>query len=151
MIKFVFFTAIFIVAALSLVALYFLLELYKLKKRQRKQGKERLIKREQQRSEVNKSIQVLAGAVGRNELTLTEASIRIAGLLDVLNVSENVKSDYAGFYQLREATAHIPILAAWKALSAKEKYQFTQERTRCESLYGDFVIDAAKRMEGVTF
>lgn len=151
MIKFVFFTAILIVSVLSLVALYFLLELYNLKKSQRKQIDESLIKHEQQRSEANKSIQVLAGAVGRNELTLTEASIRIGGLLDALNVSENVKSDYAGFYQLREATAHIPILAGWKALSVKEKHQFTLERTRCESLYGDFVIDAAKRIEGVTF
>lgn len=151
MMKFIYFMAILIVTVLSLLALYYVLELVNLRKRQRKQVEENLAKRKQQQSEANTSIQVLAGAVGRNELTLTEASIRIAGLLDALNISENVKSDYAGFYQLREATAHIPILAAWKALSVKERHQFTLEREHCESVYGDFVIDAARRIKGVTF
>ena len=100
----------------------------------------------EQRIWMNKSIQILAQAVGKEDLSLTEASIRICGLLDALNVSEEIKTEFSAFYQLREKTQHIPYLEAWKALSDAEQRKFDLERLQHEATYQDFILDAAKRI-----
>ncbi len=100
----------------------------------------------EQRIWMNKSIQILAQAVGKEDLSLTEASIRICGLLEALNVSEEIKSEFSAFYQLREKTQHIPYLEAWKALSDAEQRKFDLERLQHEATYQDFILDAAKRI-----
>ncbi len=105
----------------------------------------------QQRSHSNKSIQILAVALHNDELSLTEASMRIAFLLDQLEVSDGVKEEFSAFYQLRERTQHIPILQAWKDLSAKEQRVFDKERLQHESTFFEFVMDAAKRIQGREF
>lgn len=105
----------------------------------------------QQRERVNKSIQILAHALQGEELTLTEASIRIAGLLDSLNVSDDTRTEFSAFYQLRSLTAHIPILEAWKTLSRKEQAKFDRERLQHEESYRDFIIDAAQRIRSRRF
>src|SRR5690606_29574995 len=100
---------------------------------------------------LNKSIQILAQAVDNDELTLTEASIRIAGLMDSLDVPMVVKEEFSAFYQLREKTAHIPYLDAWKNLSNAEQKKFDLERLHHEHSFNDFVRDAAKRILGRDF
>lgn len=105
----------------------------------------------QQRERVNKSIQILAHALQGEELTLTEASIRITGLLDSLNVSDDTRTEFSAFYQLRSLTAHIPILEAWKTLSRKEQAKFDRERLQHEESYRDFIIDAAQRIRSRRF
>lgn len=105
----------------------------------------------EQREWLNKSIQILAQALHNDELTLTEACIRITGCLDSLNVQVAVKEEFSALYQLREKTAHIPYLEAWKQLSKAEQNQFDIERLRHESTFNDFVMDAAKRIQGMTF
>lgn len=105
----------------------------------------------EQRAWMNKSIQILAQALHNDELTLTEASIRIAGLLDSLDVSAQTKEEFSAFYQLREKTSHIPYLAAWQALSNAEQKKFDVERLRYEFTFNDFVMDAAKRIQGRAF
>jgi hypothetical protein len=105
----------------------------------------------EQRVRLNKSIQILAQAVHKDELTLTEASIRICGLLDSLDVPENIRTEFSAFYQLREKTSHIPYLEAWHSLSNAEQKKFDLERLRYESTFNDFVMDAAKRIQGRNF
>lgn len=105
----------------------------------------------ERREWVNKSIQILAQAVHKDELTLTEASIRIAGLLDSLDVQADIKTEFSAFYQLREKTSHIPYLEAWQNLSNAEQKKFDLERLRYESTFNDFVMDAAKRIQGREF
>jgi hypothetical protein len=100
----------------------------------------------EQRIWMNKSIHILAQALGKEDLSLTEASIRICGLLDALNVNEEVKTEFSAFYQLREKTQHIPYLEAWKALSDAEQRKFDLERLQHEATYQDFIMDAAKRI-----
>src|SRR5690606_2972207 len=103
------------------------------------------------RARINKSIQILAMATQKEELTLTEASIRISVLLDSLDVSDGVRTEFSACYQLRERTAHIPILTAWKSLDRKQQKEFDIERLRYEATFGDFVMDAAKRIESRDF
>lgn len=105
----------------------------------------------EQRQWLNKSIQILAQAVQGNELTFTEASIRISGLLDALNVSADIKEEFSAFYQLREKTSHIPYLDAWQKLSNEEQKKFDLERLQQEATFNDFVADAAKRIKGRDF
>ena len=104
-----------------------------------------------QREWINKSIQILAQALHNDELSLTEASIRIAGLLESLDINEEVKAEFSAFFQLRDKTSHIPYLEAWKQLSATEQRKFDIERLQQEATFNDFVMDAAKRILGRTF
>lgn len=104
-----------------------------------------------QREWLNKSIQILAHAVHKDELTLTEASIRISGLLDSLGVHPDIKTEFSAFYQLREKTSHIPYLEAWQKLSSAEQNKFDVDRLRHEATFNDFVMDAAKRIQGRNF
>lgn len=105
----------------------------------------------ERREWVNKSIQILAQAVHKDELTLTEASIRISGLLDSLDLSADIKTEFSAFYQLREKTSHIPYLEAWQSLSDVDQKKFDLERLRHETTFNDFVMDAAKRILGREF
>lgn len=144
-----------IIAILSVIAFRLVLKV----NRQTKLRKEKLIQQEITNQEsqrahrdwLNKSIQILAQGLDNNELSLTEASIRISGLLDVLGVDEKIKTDFSAFYQLKEKTQHIPYLDAWKKLSPAEQNKFDLERIQHEAAYQDFVLDAAKRILGRVF
>lgn len=143
--------AVAIVATLAAVAGYYVWQVYQLQRRNRARWDELAAETAQQRQRINNSIQILAAAIGKDELTLTEASIRIAFLMDSLEVSESVREEFSAFYQLREATSHIPYLDAWKQLSRKEQAKFDLQRMQHEATYGDFVLDAAKRIRGRAF
>ena len=140
-----------IIAALTAVAGFYLIKLQRLKKAQALRLEQLTEEGERQRERVNTSIQILAGAVGSDELTLTEASIRICGLLDSLQASDEVREQYGAFYQLREATSHIPILDKWQALSRKEQFKLDKERQRLEQDHREFIVDAAQRIKGQRF
>jgi hypothetical protein len=99
----------------------------------------------------NKSIQILAKSLGEDQLSKTEAAIRIGTLLEFLGIDDVVRNEYSAFFQLAEATVHIPILEKWKVLPAKEKLRYDNEREALEEKYGDFVVDAAKRILGKYF
>lgn len=105
----------------------------------------------EQRAHINRSIQILAQASQSEDLTLTEASIRISVLLDSLGVGDEVREEFSAFYQLRSLTEHIPILEGWKKLSRKEQMQFDLQRMKHEASYRDFVLDAAIRIKGREF
>jgi hypothetical protein len=111
--------------------------------------KEQAIK--EQRANINRSIQILAQASQSEDLTLTEACIRISVLLDSLGVDDGVREEFSAFYQLRSLTEHIPILDGWKRLSRKEQMQFDLQRMKHEASYRDFVLDAAVRIKGREF
>jgi hypothetical protein len=146
---------VLIVAVLASIAGRLIVQVYRQKQvRQIKlqELEEGNIKAQQERRVwLNKSIQILAQAVFKEELTLTEASIRISGLLDALDVDDLVKSDFSAFYQLREKTSHIPYLEAWQNLSDAEQRKFDMERLYQEATFNDFVMDAAKRIMGRDF
>jgi Protein of unknown function (DUF2489) len=144
-----------IILILSVIAIRLLYKVYQLNKERHK----KLIAQEKANQEsqrvhrewLNKSIQLLARGLDNNELSLTEASIRISGLLDVLGTDEKIKTEFLAFYQLKEKTQHIPYLEAWKNLSPAEQNKFDLERIQHEAAYQDFVSDAAKRILGREF
>ncbi|MCP8898393.1 DUF2489 domain-containing protein [Gilvimarinus xylanilyticus] len=140
-----------IIAVLGGVAVYYVLQLRALRQRQAQQLQALEAEQVAQRKRINKSIEILSTALESDELSLTEASIRLSVLLDSLEVEESVREEFSAFYQLREATSHIPILKAWKELTPRQQLQFDKERLQHEATYGEFVRDAAKRIKGRQF
>ncbi len=144
-----------IILVLSVVAGRLVYKVYRQKKAQeakllaQEEANQKVIR--EKREWMNKSIQILAQAVHKDELTLTEASIRISGLLDALEVHADIKTEFSAFYQLREKTSHIPYLEAWQQLSSAEQNKFDIDRLRHEASFNDFVMDAAKRIQGRDF
>jgi hypothetical protein len=143
--------ALSFLAFLAIVAFRLQRQVKKAEAIREKQEAEAEEKQQGSRSSMNKSIQILAQSVGTDQISKTEAAIRIGALLEFLGVEESVKEEYSAFFQLAEATAHIPILEKWKALSTKEKLKYDNERLALEDKYGDFVVDAAKRIVGKVF
>lgn len=99
---------------------------------------------EEQKKQAQNGLRILATALLQDELTLTEASMRIAWSLTQIDEQAHEKQRYSAFFQLAEATAHIPILDQWKALPRKQQYRFTVERARHEENFKPFVLEAAR-------
>ena len=138
--------AVAIVIVLSGIALYYTIKLKQLNKKRAIYDADVLRRRTEKEKYIVQSIMFLSRGVLAEQLTLTEASIRISGLLDTLDLAEETREQCSVFTQLSEACQHIPILDAWKALPKKEKQRFNKEREYIEENYRDFVLAAAEKM-----
>ena len=116
-----------IIAVLAAVA-YRMQKKVKLMEQAKQQQQQMLDEKARKRRSVNKSIQVLAQGIKDDQLTKTEGAIRISVLLESLSIDDSVREEYSAFFQLAEATAHIPILEQWQKLSTKEKLRYDSER-----------------------
>ena len=143
--------AITIIIVLAVVAYRLQRKVALVEKAKVEQQQQYELEQNKKRDSMNKSIQVLAQGLKGDQLTHTEAAIRISVLLEFLGVSEQVREDYSVFFQLAEATAHIPMLDKWKQLSTREKLKYDTERQSIESKYEDFMKDAAQRIIGQQF
>ncbi len=140
-----------LIAALGGVAIYYLLQVKKMEAVKEKQNQELIDFKNSHNNYLNNSVQVLAQGMIDEQLSLTEGSIRISVLLDNLKISDDDRNQYSAVFQLAEATAHIPILDAWKQLSKNEKKRFEKERANIETTYKEFVINVAQQLKGKTF
>jgi len=143
--------AVLIILVLAVVAGVMQYKVVQLNRARKDAEAERDANKVAQRGRINKSIQVIAQSVGTDDITLTEASIRISVLLDSLSVEDSVREEFSAFYELAESTGHIPILDAWKELPTKKKLQYDRERTTQEQFHEKGVLDAAKRIRGRDF
>ncbi|WP_045825356.1 DUF2489 domain-containing protein [Teredinibacter turnerae] len=139
---FLFITAGFIIAVLTGIAIYY----HVLLRRQRQKEVELAADIAKAQERARNSIRVLASAMLEGQVTYTEASIRISVLLNGAGLDESEQADYNVFAQLAAATAHIPILDAWKALSKKEKRAYDAEREKLEAKYKDFIDPVASKL-----
>jgi hypothetical protein len=143
--------AVTVIVMLAIVAGQLQYRVCKLRREQKERQEALEREGEAQRERVNRSIQIIAKSVGNEDITLTEASIRISVLLDSLGVEEPVREEFSAFYQLAEANGHIPILDEWRKLTPKQKFALDHQRITQEVHYQEFVIDAAKRIQGRVF
>ncbi len=97
-------------------------------------------------AEVEKSIVILAKAFLGDELSVTEACLRISWLLSQLDPQAKDTEAYSVFYQVADSTSHIPILEEWKALSREQRKAFDRERGEIEKAFEDFVLVATKQL-----
>ncbi len=96
--------------------------------------------------ERQKGIIILAKALVAEELSVTEACLRISWLLEQIDAKVRESEGFSVFFQVADATAHIPILEAWKALTREQRKAFDRERLEIEKAFGDFVLAAAKKL-----
>lgn len=143
--------AVLIVIALAAYALYLHMQLRKQEQRREAQLEELKQEADKQRDRINKSIQVIAAAMGGDQMTLTEGAMRLSVLLQSLGLSEQELEPYSSLIKLAEATAHIPILEDWKKLSTKQKLAFDKQRAELEAQYEDLVLDSSKKLLNKNF
>ena len=137
---------LFVIFVLACIAGYYLYLLQKQKKAQRLKI-EMLQKQAEKRHKENiTSILILSRALLQDEVTLTEASIRINSIASVLDLPSDSIDKLSVFKQLAEATVHIPILDQWKKLSRSDKKRFEKERLGIEGKYADFVKASARQI-----
>ena len=135
-----------IVIALAIYALALCLKLLKQRRHQAKQLEQQAQTAQAKRVDAQASIEILLRCPLQDQVSLTEAAIRVSGLAKVLRNSEVEQSFYAPFDALAMATSHIPILEDWKKLPAKQKREFDIERATIESEHRERVINAAKQL-----
>ncbi|MGE3296126.1 MAG: DUF2489 domain-containing protein [Porticoccaceae bacterium] len=103
--------------------------------------------RRQRDAQARLGIRLLAGAMLEEQITLTEGCQRISYLLGQLEPGDDFpEAEVRVFFQVAEATAHLPILDAWQALDRDRKRACTLERRRIEADFRDFVMVAARRI-----
>ena len=100
-----------------------------------------------QRVAIKRSMYLLADALLDDKLTHTEGCLRICAIAASLEDQALIRREYGVLFRVAEATAHIPILDAWQALSKADKQRFDRERQAIEAKYNDAVIEAAQRIK----
>ncbi len=140
------YAGIVVIAILIAIAAYYHVKLYnKNVKHSENEAELRRTLAENRQKNIN-SVEIIARAVLDDQVTLTEASIRINALVQAIRLEEDKAKELSVFRQLAEATAHIPILEKWKALSRKEKRDFEKERESIEANFRDFVMAASEKI-----
>ncbi|MDN3639711.1 DUF2489 domain-containing protein [Simiduia curdlanivorans] len=138
--------AVVIVLGLAAYAAYLLLQV---KKQQREQG-EKLAELDafvlDQKEKRVASIRILAQGVLDDQLSHTEAAVRITALLDVLGQGAPARQEHAALYKLTDETLHIPRMADWQALSKADQKRLEKDRLNSEAKYKDFVLASAKTL-----
>ena len=139
-----------IVVVLVAYALSLCIKLFRLKRRvleQRKAQSEAQKKvADKKNIETQESIDILLRCLLQDQLSLTEAAIRVSGLAKSLKLSEIERQFYIPFDELAMATSHIPILADWGRLSSKEQKRFNSEREIIETEYKDKILSTARQL-----
>lgn len=135
-----------VIIGLAAYAIYLQILLRHQKAERQTQAEQLAANLEERRKHHRNSIRVLASAIDAEQVTLTEGAIRISMLVSQLNLGEQERADFQVFFQLTEATAHIPILDAWKKLNTRDKLRFDREREEIEEKYREFVVDAARKV-----
>jgi len=139
---------------LASYAMYLYLQLRKQKGSLEESVRQQRIACEAQVEEAQKGIVILARALVRNELSLTEGCIRISFLMGkarsayASDVGQEPYSEDMNkvFFQLAEATAHIPVLDEWRKLTLEKQQSYDREREHIEDKFREFVFLAASAL-----
>lgn len=133
-----------VIVVLSVIAVKLQLKVRDQAKARAEQAAEQLKQTKERREYARKSISILAQAMLKEELTLTEASIRIGAMIQIFPLTQEQQAEHRCFVELAKATSHIPILEEWKKLPKAKKRELNAERERLEENYKDFVMAACK-------
>lgn len=142
-----------VIVVLAGVAGYYQWQLYQLRKRQARDRQEIARRQREQRQFANDSIQLICRALLQRQVGPAEASLRICGLLDILQIpsEQRVEADIMPFTKMADSISHIPILDEWKALPKPEKREYQKLIDKRENEMGDFIRASAERLLGRTF
>lgn len=107
--------------------------------RQRKTHKQAML------DKTNGDLRVLLQVLDQNQMSLTEAAIRISAHARILP-DDGMNRHFQPFDQLARAAAHIPILDDWRALDRNDKARFERERIALEEQFRAEIVIATKAL-----
>ncbi len=96
--------------------------------------------------DAQQSIRVIAQALLQNDLTPTEAAMRIGFLAQQYSPTEDQAPSLQVFQSLAMETSHLPILDAWKALPTSDKQRLEKERLSIENSHSEAIQEAANTL-----
>ena len=135
--------ALLLMLFLLLYASYLGLQLWR-QKRQSQVAANDLAQAALERSaEARMSIKIICKALLKDDLSDTEAAMRIAYLSQQITIQTDEESHFQVFVKLAEATSHIPILDQWQALERKRQRQLTRDRVTIEQEFKQFTRNSA--------
>ncbi len=91
----------------------------------------------QKKREAWRSVQVLSSARDDDRITLTEIALRIKGLTQNIELSDESRERMAPVFGLATATASLPIGDEWVDLTNKEKIKYKAQRLKSEARYAE--------------
>lgn len=138
--------AVLVIVLLSAVAAYYVMKLKKHEANVQSALNEQEEAMLAKQKENHKSIVFLANALLQDQLSLTEAGMRINWLSKSIDMSESQHEMALVFEKVAAATQHIPILDEWKKLTRKQQFQLDKQRLSIEKEYNDFALDSAKKI-----
>jgi primase-polymerase (primpol)-like protein len=100
----------------------------------------------QSQLDAQQSIRVIAQALLQNDLTPTEAAMRIGFLAQQYSPTEDQAPSLKVFQSLAMETSHLPILDAWKALPTSDKQRLDKERQSIENSHSEAIQVAANTL-----
>lgn len=120
---------------------------YKLKDKDKRRSQQIEFKpKSESQLDAQLSIRVIAQALLQNDLSPTEAAMRIGFLAQQLNDEFKQDQSIKVFETLAMEASHLPILDAWKALPKDEKLRLEKERLTIESKHAEQINIAAKAL-----
>lgn len=143
--------ALLIVLVLCGLAGYLHLRLYRLRVQRDIRTLELAEKRQKLLDGANQSIQIICRALVQRQVEPAEASLRICGLLDQLQVGVEQRSDLWAFAKLADEVRHIPILGEWQALPKTKQREYQKLLSQYEDELGEAVRACAKKILGRKF
>ena len=127
--------------------LYAFILAFKLKDRQNKRSQPvEFEPKSQSQLDAQQSVRVIAQALLQNDLTATEAAMRIGFLAQQFSPSEQQAQSIQSFRDLAMETSHLPILEAWKSLPSKDKTRLEKERLDIENKHAEAIAIAASEL-----
>lgn len=96
--------------------------------------------------EAEKSILILLLALQKEQLSLTEAAMRVSHFSRMLVWPEQDMQYYNAFHQLAQDASHIPILEQWQALSEQQQQGFDQQRAELETMHKANINAASQQL-----
>ncbi len=127
-------------------ALFLFLRLRKQSLMRKQEAEDLLVLTAEREAHARRSIKLLCDALLKNDISDTEAAMRVAYLSQQISLSDDEKQHLEAFHQLSKATAHIPILGDWQGLSRSEQRSFKQERVKIEAEFHAFIHASAAHL-----
>ena len=131
----------------SILVIYSSILAFKLKQRQNRRSQPvEFQPKSQSQLDAQHSVRVIAQALLQNDLTPTEAAMRIGFLAQKYSPTASQAQSIQAFQSLAMETSHLPILEDWKALSSAEKKKIEKERLSIEDSHSAAINAAANTL-----
>jgi hypothetical protein len=137
--------AITIVVLLAAYAIYLLRQLAQ-QQRQRAASLKAQTEGQQEAARLaRENISLMLKVIVQEQVSLTEGAIRIMAYQRSLPEDERDAALFHPFDQLARATAYIPILDRWQALSKDQQLQFDLERCQLEDEHRQAIMEVSNK------